>query len=310
MSGGWKKSDEGFSRLLNESLVRHRQPLNIFVLHTKLSDSRLTGMHMKSGFGMTSRGYRFRDDGGQRGRSTSGRPGQPYAGEPRRPFSFYAAVKVTFVLSLLLWWLPLFGQMIAGYVGGRKAGSPNRGMLAAMIPVGLFSFMIYGADVGLLPHLSFLCDSNGPLIAAFSEDIPALGAIMTIVVGYLESFLAAVGNTTSLQINSYIITVAFAYVGGILAEQNRNEMDYVRQYAPPVARSAPRASFESFDECMPVKGRAVRGDSAKNSRSPRRAHRNTASESTFSGLFHRAEANDPNKDRPASRSQRDDWDYV
>ncbi len=265
---------------------------------------------MKSGFGMTSRGYRYRDDGSQRGRSTRGRPGHQYAEGDSRPFSFYAAVKVTFVLSLLLWWLPIFGQMIAGYVGGRKAGSPNRGMLAALIPVGLFSFMIYGAEVGLLPHLSFLCDSNGPLIAAFSKDLPALGAMMGAVVGYLESFLAAVGSTTSLNINSYIITVAFAYVGGILAEQNRNEMDYVRQYAAPTARTAPRANFESFDECMPVKGRAVRGETTSKARNPRRKNRNTAGETTFSGLFHRAEANDPNKDKPAARPHKDDWDYV
>ena len=37
-------------------------------------------------------------------------------------YSFWSAVKYTFTLSLLLWWLPIFGQMIAGYVGGRRAG--------------------------------------------------------------------------------------------------------------------------------------------------------------------------------------------
>ncbi len=263
---------------------------------------------MKSGFGMTSRGYRIRDDDGRSGGSANGRPGHQYAETGGKPFSFYAAVKVTFVLSLLLWWLPIFGQMIAGYVGGRKAGSPNRGMLAALIPVGLFSMAIYGASIGVLPPLSFLCDSNGPLLAAFSEDLPALGAVMGAVIAYLESFLAAVGSTTSLHINSYIITVAFAYVGGILAEQNRREMDYVRQYAPPVSRVQSRTSFESFEECMPVKGRAVREARVGGSRPARQ--RRTASESTFSGLLHRAEANDPNRERPSPRSKRDDWDYV
>ncbi|HPP45635.1 MAG TPA: hypothetical protein PK446_07570, partial [Methanomassiliicoccaceae archaeon] len=37
-------------------------------------------------------------------------------------YSFWSAMKYTFALSLLLWWLPVFGQMVAGYVGGRRAG--------------------------------------------------------------------------------------------------------------------------------------------------------------------------------------------
>src|SRR3989337_919678 len=50
-------------------------------------------------------------------------------------FSFWSAVKYVTLLSILLWWLPTFGQMIAGYVGGRRAGSPWRGVAAALVPV-------------------------------------------------------------------------------------------------------------------------------------------------------------------------------
>jgi len=53
-------------------------------------------------------------------------------------YNFWSAVKYTFGLSLLLWWLPVFGQMIAGYVGGRRAGAPWKGMIAALLPVAFF----------------------------------------------------------------------------------------------------------------------------------------------------------------------------
>ena len=37
-------------------------------------------------------------------------------------------------LSLLLSWVPAVGPFVAGFVGGRKAGSPGRGLLAALLP--------------------------------------------------------------------------------------------------------------------------------------------------------------------------------
>jgi hypothetical protein len=38
------------------------------------------------------------------------------------------------ILSLLLFWLPVLGMLIAGLVGGRKAGSVGTAMAAALLP--------------------------------------------------------------------------------------------------------------------------------------------------------------------------------
>jgi hypothetical protein len=48
-------------------------------------------------------------------------------------------------ISLLLFWLPVFGPLIAGFVGGRKAGGLGSAILAVFLPalllgVFLFSF--------------------------------------------------------------------------------------------------------------------------------------------------------------------------
>jgi len=66
-------------------------------------------------------------------------------------YSFWGAVKYTFVLTLLLWWLPIFGQMIAGYVGGRRAGSPIKAIVAAFVPVVAIYTIIYLFSSGILP---------------------------------------------------------------------------------------------------------------------------------------------------------------
>ena len=38
------------------------------------------------------------------------------------------------ILSVLLFWLPVVGPLLAGFVGGRKAGSPGAAFVAAILP--------------------------------------------------------------------------------------------------------------------------------------------------------------------------------
>lgn len=55
------------------------------------------------------------------------------------------------VLSLLLFWLPVLGPLIAGWVGGYTAGSAGRGLQAALIPVVILCLMlvVFGTLTGL-----------------------------------------------------------------------------------------------------------------------------------------------------------------
>ena len=52
----------------------------------------------------------------------------------RKEHNMLSGMWYVFILSCLLWWLPLFGQMIAGYLGGRKAGSAIKGIIVTVIP--------------------------------------------------------------------------------------------------------------------------------------------------------------------------------
>lgn len=57
-------------------------------------------------------------------------------------------------LSLVLGWIPIVGPLVAGFVGGRRAGSPRAAAVAAILPA-----LIVGALVAIvvwaLPQIGF-----------------------------------------------------------------------------------------------------------------------------------------------------------
>lgn len=84
------------------------------------------------------------------------------------------------VLSLLLFWLPLLGPLIAGLVGGKTAGSPSRGLLAALIPVGILCLILFAFSTALigLPVIGFVF-SFGLFVILVFQSLPLLiGALI------------------------------------------------------------------------------------------------------------------------------------
>jgi hypothetical protein len=88
------------------------------------------------------------------------------------------------VLGLLLFWLPVVGPLIAGFVGGRKAGSMGAALTASIIPALLAAglLLLIGSVFGL------------PLIGA----IAGAGVFVIIAVETVPMMLAAiVGGATA-----------------------------------------------------------------------------------------------------------------
>ena len=94
-------------------------------------------------------------------------------------------------LSILLSWIPIFGGLIAGYVGGSKAGSVGRAVAAVFLP-------------GLILWVTMIF--LGPLLAS----IPILGAIFTTIAG-LGAFAVSTMHMIPLLIG--------AILGGKVAER-------------------------------------------------------------------------------------------
>lgn len=90
------------------------------------------------------------------------------------------------IISLLLFWLPGFGPLIAGYVGGKKAGSAGRAFMAALLPMLIAGFLVFLA----VAFIGF------PFIGVLA------GATLVIYIAVLE-----------------IALIAGALIGGLLAEK-------------------------------------------------------------------------------------------
>ncbi len=151
--------------------------------------------------------HRFRDDG--------------------PTFSFWGSAKVVLILSVLLWWLPQSaGYMVAGYVGGRRAGSPWRAVLAALIPV----IVIFGATVAYdngyaRGQIDFVVGLPGAVATGIGSAVPFLQPYVQFLVEYLTTFVLAIQKLFGMGSNGYMVTIVFAYIGGIVADQTRREID-------------------------------------------------------------------------------------
>ncbi|MEI6226424.1 MAG: hypothetical protein WCS72_16890 [Deltaproteobacteria bacterium] len=84
-----------------------------------------------------------------------------------------------FILSLLLFWLPVLGMFIAGLVGGRKAGTLGAAVGAVLLP---------GAVVAVMTFFLASVLTGMPILGA----IAALGAGVFVVANVLPLLAGAV----------------------------------------------------------------------------------------------------------------------
>ena len=145
-------------------------------------------------------------------------------------FSFWGAVKYTFILTLLLWWLPIFGQMIAGYVGGRRAGTPLKAILASLVPVVAIFTLMFLFSSGILPsQVNGVTINPELLFTNFGAGVPYIAPYLQFAGLYVQSFMGVMQSISLLKVDNYIVLVAFAYIGGVLAQQTRRELEYVAE---------------------------------------------------------------------------------
>jgi hypothetical protein len=144
------------------------------------------------------------------------------------PFSYWSAVKYGSVLMFLLWWIPIFGPMIAGYVAGRRAGTPLKGVFAVSIPLAIVFFVATLVTIKIIPTVWFGVDlAPEAIFGALATAVPAFGPFAYFTTGYLESFIGTIQGTAGIRLDFYILAIAFAYIGGAMALQSLREMEYV-----------------------------------------------------------------------------------
>ncbi len=91
-----------------------------------------------------------------------------------------------FLLNLLLFWVPIVGPFIAGYVGGKAAGSLRNALLAVFLPsivLGICIFFYISVFTGF-PFLGMMIASGGVALVVSMDVGPLLlGAIIGGLIG-------------------------------------------------------------------------------------------------------------------------------
>jgi hypothetical protein len=95
----------------------------------------------------------------------------------RRDGSIVGAAIWMVVLSILLFWLPVVGPLIAGFVGGRKAGGVGAALTAAALPA-----IVLAAVVLLITTLVGL-----PIVGA----VAGVGIVIAMIVHSVPLFIGA-----------------------------------------------------------------------------------------------------------------------
>ena len=85
-----------------------------------------------------------------------------------------------FVISLLLFWLPAIGPLIAGIVGGKVAGGVGPGLIAALFPGILLALGLFlaGTMLTALPMVGAILAGGGLLLYIFYIPPLLIGALI------------------------------------------------------------------------------------------------------------------------------------
>ena len=126
----------------------------------------------------------------------------------------------TVILSALLFWLPVVGPAIAGYVGGRKAGGPLRGVIAVIIPA-MVMFVLLAAASESMDLVPTSMVSGVAFDAEGLADLPA--QTIPLIAGLEQSIHAWAVSPPDVM----FIMVVFAIVGGALSTLRRREEETV-----------------------------------------------------------------------------------
>jgi len=154
-------------------------------------------------------------------------------------------------ISLLIWWIPIIGPAVAGYVCGRKTGSMVKGLFCALAAGILLLAVVYGLSALVLGHGGY------PGVPA-DEAAASLTGIVGATASYLKTFFVA--GTSNIDLMALGVVTAFGGVGGILSRQVRKETAFLISAGEGSIRPAARSmqlyamnkeiGFRAFDDCM------------------------------------------------------------
>jgi len=97
-----------------------------------------------------------------------------------RQGSIKSAVFWMFLISILLFWLPVLGSLLAGIVGGKKAGGVGAAIVAVFLPAIVIGGVLFvlAAVISSVPLIGAIAGMGGLILSLFNVGPLLLGAII------------------------------------------------------------------------------------------------------------------------------------
>lgn len=94
--------------------------------------------------------------------------------------SIGSAIFWMFLISLLLFWLPVIGPLVAGIVGGKKAGGFGSGILVVLLPCIVFGIILFllASSLTGIPLIGAIAGAGGFALSLVHIGPLLLGAII------------------------------------------------------------------------------------------------------------------------------------
>jgi len=100
--------------------------------------------------------------------------------ENKTPSSMTKAILWMLFISVVLFWLPFFGPLIAGVVGGKKAGGVGKAIIAVFLPAVIVGagFFALASVLSGIPVIGMVAGLGGVTLALINVGPLLIGAII------------------------------------------------------------------------------------------------------------------------------------
>lgn len=143
-----------------------------------------------------------------------------------RIFNMKSSFLLTFLALFVIGWIPTIGQAVAGYVGGRRAGSPLRAFITSVCATVLMIVVLFTISITIDAACALTSTTLEKQIEEFSASYPLIGSLAHGAYDYLCA-LFGTGSITSVNVVMYLATIPFAILGGVMSDQLKREMRFV-----------------------------------------------------------------------------------
>ena len=159
-------------------------------------------------------------------------------------YSQYGGIAYGLLFGILLWWIPIAGPSVAGYMCGRKSGKPSTALVSSLVSTAVIVLI----TLALVPYTS------GPLVIAstyFSKGVlhfSGSGLIVNGILGSIYSSYAAIRSLAIILPGSLLLLNIFSLVGGAQSELKVSEkamsVIYAKKRMASSFRKAPKVRLE------------------------------------------------------------------